>query len=520
MAAAARLGRDNPLLVRTDAPAADARASSAPSTPRAAGVAGERGRLVAFVSVTRNRQGGFDLADVELTRAQLLARVRAGGVGAMGGAGAGSSAGSGAGAPPSSLRAAGAAPPAPAAPRAAAPPPVASAVGYRELSAVDPVASDGGVRAPLVLCRAGCVVLALPPLPAILTATEALLFPAAGADDALARVAAYAQDATYGRWAQMGADAPAGGPARISFEGVLIAALLRVLEERAGGALAELEARAHAALARGQVVEAQIATVLSALYAVERFVADAAGVHKAVEAVLDNDDDLEGLVLSVPRWQAPAGAGIAGGGSGGGGGGRGGGGGGGSAPAAGASAGAAAGEAEESAAAAENPAWRSDVVATEETLEWFLTSVDGALSRARLLLLRLDAERSDTVELKLANKRNGYQRLQLAIQAFQVVAASGAMMGGWFAMNLSNGACGPVDAGGGNGGCRDGVPESGFRLWRTLAGSTEGIACAAAAVVIVFAVFRSTGVAGVGVAGGGKDEGIVRAPRAAARAPR
>jgi len=247
-------------------------------------------------------------------------------------------------------------------------------------------------RTPVVLTRLGCVVVALQPLPAIVTDAEALLFMSEGADELLSQLVTLAQEATAARASLQGADGPGGagaGAPSSSFEGVMVAALLRIVEERTSAALRAITAQANGALSKAGVVEVQMQRVSSAIDAVDKFISDAVGVHKAVENVLENEEDLEALVLSVARELPPAAEG--------GGGGRSGDEGGGDAP----------DEAEE------NPAWRSELVATEETLEWFITSVDAALAGARLLEARLDSERT-AMNLKLAINRNGLMRLQLS----------------------------------------------------------------------------------------------------------
>lgn len=105
----------------------------------------------------------------------------------------------------------------------------------------------------------------------------------------------------------------------------------------------------------------------------------------------------------------------------------------------------------------ENPAWREDIIAIEELLEWFSASNEAQLARARLLAASLKGERQ-RMTMALATNRNTLLLIQIGIQTATMGMAACSMISGWFGMNLDNSLCGPE-------GCRPDTDDYGRPAW-------------------------------------------------------
>jgi hypothetical protein len=376
-----------------------------------------------------------------------------------------------------------------------------SLIGHRDLNAVDPEVDAS--RSPAFLLRAGCIVVALPPLRAIITRCEVLVFIEEGADNDLGKLLEFAQNPLSYHTGDAGhaGEGPLS-PALVTFEYAGLAALLKLVDETSTREFeAERAAVEEVLKKRSTAVEVQFQRVQETEDKVTDYAASTTGTHGVVEAVLDTQQDMAALVLSHPRTvlseAVPAGlpsdfdlsgeriAHMQSGKS--------------APPSPGTntirsgssyirrvgtarvrSALSAGGE-EEGEGDIENPAWREDLVRMEELLEWFTASTAHRLARTSLLRSALGGERK-RISMSLAAHRNQLMRLQIGIAAVTMSMGGCSMISGWYGMNLDNGFCGPE-------GCRETAAAQGNVQWLTLVSVSSALAFIIASIVTLH-VFR------------------------------
>ncbi len=278
---------------------------------------------------------------------------------------------------------------------------------------------------PTLTTRRGCLILCVHPLKALVTASRALVFFERGADEIIQNFIAElshhghaGDDASGSTTPRVATDASAPAPdvnyAEMSFEYALVSALLNTYVTEMNGQVNALRLLTEQGRGKKSYSEEDFLEVGQKETLVNTMIKHLEDVLRVSNEVLNEDEDIESMVMSFPRYSDGGGLEAL--------------------------------DTESTTAARagppENVDWREETVAFEELLEWFSSMVTASLGSVRLLTLGLNTERA-RISHALQVARNRIAQLQLIIMLATLAMTACSVVSGFFGMNVGNGTCGP-----------------------------------------------------------------------------